>query len=161
MNIPVEVKGLQDAVRALRVYQVAARERVGDAVLVSAKEIRRGARGRVQVRTGEFRRRIGIRMSKDGLSGRVAAWSRSGRPHPLSHLLEFGTKAHVIVPSKSKKAMAIGGASAMGPNKFASKVHHPGTAAKPWLFPAWEEERPHYVERLTGALNQAGREAAR
>lgn len=56
--------------------------------------------------------------------------------------LEFGTKAHDIVP-RTKKALAWGGkrtlsgrlASGSTPTMFARRVHHPGTRAYPYLVP--------------------------
>lgn len=166
MKFSIEVQGQREVIGALNRLNLAASNRVIEVVKASSKNIRRGARSRVARRTGKFARRIRTKFSKDGLTGETAAFTRGGRPHPLSHLLEFGTKAHVIVPEKrkdgSKKgALAIGGAGGMGPRRLVSKVNHPGTPAKPWLFPAYEEERPNYVNALRGALNQAGKDAAR
>jgi hypothetical protein len=52
----------------------------------------------------------------------------------------------VIVPT-NKKALFWKGAS--HPVK---KVNHPGTKAQPFLFPAWEEERPQFLIKLGEAL---------
>ncbi len=56
--------------------------------------------------------------------------------------VEFGSKAHVIVPRKAK-ALAWGGARTLGgrlrsgasADHFARRVRHPGTKAKPYLRP--------------------------
>ena len=59
--------------------------------------------------------------------------------------VEFGTKAHTIVPRKAK-VLAWGGGRTLGgrlrsgsrPTNFARKVRHPGSRAKPYLVPGLE-----------------------
>lgn len=59
--------------------------------------------------------------------------------------VEFGTRAHVIVP-RNRKALAWGGPrrlsgslrSGARPTSFATRVNHPGTRPQPYLRPAAE-----------------------
>lgn len=60
--------------------------------------------------------------------------------------VEFGSRPHVIVPRKAR-VLAWGGQRTLGgrlrsgsqPTNFASRVNHPGTRAKPYLFPGLEK----------------------
>lgn len=65
---------------------------------------------------------------------------------PYAAAVEYGSKAHVIVPKRAK-ALAWGGERRLTgrlktgakPTNFAKRVHHPGTRAKPYLIPGAEE----------------------
>ena len=60
--------------------------------------------------------------------------------------VEKGTGAHTIRP-KRKKALYWQGAS--HPVK---SVRHPGTAAKPFLIPAFKQEKPKFIQNLKEAI---------
>ena len=80
-----------------------------------------------------------------------------------AQFVEFGTRAHVIVPRR-KKALAWGGnrrlsgslRSGSKATSFAMRVNHPGTAAKPYLRPAAEKAvREAGVKVIVQAWNSA------
>ena len=56
--------------------------------------------------------------------------------------VEFGTKSHIIRP-KNKKALYWKGAK--HPVK---QVNHPGSKAKPYLIPAFNQEKDQFLEKL-------------
>ena len=60
--------------------------------------------------------------------------------------VEKGTGAHTIRP-KRKKALYWAGAS--HPVK---SVRHPGSAAKPFLIPAFKQEKPKFIQNLKEAI---------
>ncbi len=60
--------------------------------------------------------------------------------------VEKGTGAHTIRPKK-KKALYWAGAS--HPVRL---VRHPGSAAKPYLIPAFEKEKPKFLQNLKEAI---------
>lgn len=159
----VEVEGADKVIATLSRFQMTAADRVERAVKESAKEVQRGARQRIRRVSGRSRRQIYPKYSKDGLTAEVAMWGRGRRrAHPLSHIIEFGTAPHKIKP-KRKKALLIegeGGEGLGGTTDFAAAVNHPGQPARPFLFPAWEEERPKYTGRLKDAIRGAAKEAA-
>lgn len=72
--------------------------------------------------------------------------------------VEFGTRAHTIVPRKAK-VLAWGGPRTLGgrlksggkPQFFAKRVHHPGSRAKPYLIPGLHEG----VRAITGFIIDA------
>ncbi len=61
-------------------------------------------------------------------------------------VVEYGSRPHVIVP-RNRKALAWGGSRTLGgrlrsgsqATNFATRVNHPGTRAKPYLFPGLEK----------------------
>ena len=61
-------------------------------------------------------------------------------------IVEKGSKAHVIRP-KNKKALYWKGAS-----RPVKMVNHPGSKAKPFLIPAFEQEKDKFVENLKEAI---------
>ena len=63
-----------------------------------------------------------------------------------ARFVEEGTRPHVIKP-KSKKMLYWKGAS--HPVK---QVNHPGSRAKPYLIPAFEDEKPKFINNLKEAI---------
>lgn len=61
-------------------------------------------------------------------------------------VIEKGSKPHVI-RAKNKKALYWQGASYP-----VRAVKHPGTKAKPFLIPAFEAEKPKFIENLKEAI---------
>lgn len=87
-------------------------------------------------RTGNLGRSIGIGSVTDTVVETVATANYAA-------FVEFGTKAHEIVP-RTKKALrfALGGAATLAGRPragasviFAKRVKHPGTKAKPFMRP--------------------------
>lgn len=72
------------------------------------------------------------RVSTRSQRGRVSASLKiGGKRAPHAHLVEFGTKPHVIEPKKKTGALLIHGA-------FARLVHHPGAKPHPFARPAFD-----------------------
>lgn len=92
-------------------------------------------------------------LSAGTLTGIVAASA------PQALWVEEGTKAHVIRPRK-KKALrwASNGTGAEG-WRFAKKVNHPGTKAKPFLKPALASKREAIESKFEAATRLAIRRA--
>ncbi len=109
-------------------------------VATSALNIRFGAMQRCPVDTGRLRASISIEYVRDGLGAEI------GTEMQYAPYVEFGTKPHEIKP-KTKRALFWPGAA----HPVAS-VQHPGTKAQPFLFPAWEEERPKLLTRIKERL---------
>lgn len=100
------------------------------------------AKNLVPRRTGNLARTIRVhRVSKDFLE--IAAGGR--RDVGYAAAVEFGSKAHTIVPRKAK-VLAWGGARTLGGRLrkgakaefFAMKVKHPGSRPRPYLVPGLE-----------------------
>ena len=87
------------------------------------------------VATGELRRRTSTDIK--GLEATVHTSNLKYAPH-----VEYGTKAHIIRP-KNKKVLYWKGAK--HPVK---QVNHPGSKAKPYLIPAFNQEKDQFLEKL-------------
>ena len=90
-------------------------------------------------KTGNLGRSIRVGTVSDR-SAQVYAGGVAGVGY--ARAVEFGTRAHEIVPVR-RKALAWGGDRRLSgslrtgakPDHFARRVHHPGTRAKPYLVP--------------------------
>lgn len=116
-------------------------------VATSALNIRLGAMQRCPVDMGKLRASIGIEYVRGGLGAEIGTFEVSDKTETkYAPYVEFGTKPHEIVP-KTKRALFWPGA--LHP---VASVQHPGTKARPFLFPAWEEERPKLLTRIAERL---------
>lgn len=139
MHITCKTKGVQEVIANLKKYDEETRGRVGVVVNTSLKNIAKGARLRLpQSKTGNLRKGLKKKYSKKATGGTVT----SNAPH--SHLIEFGTKPHKIAV-KRKKVLSDG--SILG-----KEVMHPGSKARPFLQPAYYQERSNYIEGLKKAV---------
>ena len=87
------------------------------------------------VATGELRRRTSTDIK--GLEATIHTSNLKYAPH-----VEYGTKAHVIRP-KNKRFLYWEGA------KYpVKKVNHPGSKSKPFLIPAFNQEKDQFLEKL-------------
>ncbi len=128
MTVQIKLEGFNELNRRLRGFPDKLRKnymRGGMRALVAF--LRKGARRRVPSRTGALRRSIGIstRLLPDGaVQGKVftgaaiGAGKLKGRDAWYGHLVERGTKAHVI-RSRSGRGLSFGG-------KVFKEVKHPG-----------------------------------
>lgn len=109
-----------------------ARKVMAGALRKAAAPIRDSARANVPVETGEMRKSIKIYAGKTRRKGRTAVFiGIVGKKGPLAHLVEYGSKAHLIT-SKSKRTLA----DASTGHFFGKTVKHPGTPSRPFMRPA-------------------------
>ena len=125
----VEVTKLSDEVE----------EDVKKVVKNSAFNIEKNAKSNLtknkSVATGHLRR--GISTDIRGLGATIHTSNIKYAPG-----VEYGTKAHII-RAKNKKALYWKGAK--HPVK---QVNHPGSRAKPFLIPAFNQEKDQFLEKL-------------
>ena len=86
--------------------------------------------------------RVKVTIKRDKVEVQVGSTS------PLSHLFEYGTKAHPIGP-REKRALLL------DRSKFASRAQHPGTAAHHWLRPAFDSKKGEAQESIRRKLAEA------
>ena len=92
------------------------------------------------VDTGHLRR--GISTDIRGLGATIHTSNIKYAPG-----VEYGTKAHII-KAKNKKVLYWKGAK--HPVK---KVNHPGSKAKPYLIPAFNQEKDQFLEKLKEVIS--------
>lgn len=142
MNIDVDLAGLNKAIQKIKSWETEKAQQVKDAVNESALNVQKGAKRRVRVVTGRLRASITIEPFNGGFGMSVGTNVKYAKP------VEFGSRAHVV-RAKRKKALFWPGAS--HPVK---QVNIPAQPARPFLFPAWEEEKPELVKALKEALRK-------
>lgn len=132
-----EVHGLAELNRALDALPAAAQRAIYRRAMGQAMNVFRDeARARAPKVTGSLRKQI--RSSRDVKGGRVVGKVTSASPR--SHLVEFGTKAHMIKARLRKALKFLGG--------FARHVNHPGARPKPFMRPAFDAKQREAVERF-------------
>lgn len=70
--------------------------------------------------------------------------------------LEFGTRSHIIKPKSGDRLIFEG---ADGELVSVKQVKHPGSAARPHIFPTYRAMKPKIRKRIRAAVNKAVREA--
>lgn len=128
------------------------------AVAAGAGAMKRAAKSRCPRRTGKLSKSIKFKYKRIGRGSRAGrVYYQVGPSERYGHLVEFGTTAHVIKPSLSrrikKKARGEAVSEYWGLGKdgrFGKKVDHPGGTAKPFLRPAFDESR----DEIIGAMRR-------
>ena len=137
MDIKVEIDGDEELI--VKFDKIADLTKVKEAVKKSTLNIQRNAKAKVPAKTGHLRRSIATKVS--GTEGEV---NTSNVKYAI--MVEKGTRAHTITP-KSRKALYWQGA-----RHPVKKVNHPGSAAKPYLIPAFKQEKPLFIQNLKNAI---------
>lgn len=97
------------------------------------------------VQTGNLRSSIGSRFKNSGLTGIVEATAAHAA------YVEFNTRPHIIRAKRAKYLRFKKGGSI----HFRKSVKHPGTTAQPFMRPALDAERPHFIREITAAAARA------
>lgn len=143
MKINVKMKGLNQAAADIRRYSESKVEGIKRVIVESTVNIQDDAVSLAPEDTGNLKSSIDFNITKEGLGGEVFA-SAEYAPD-----VEFGTQPHKI-QAKNGGVLAF---KKNGKTVFAKSVNHPGTAAQPFLFPAFEAEMPKYKSALQKELN--------
>lgn len=148
-RVTFKVPEIAEELNKIRAYDGKSRLRIEEAVAGSTKSIGRGSRQRAPKRSGKLSKRIVTRFNRKGPTGTIAART------PYAHLPEFGAKA-TKVARRRKKAMTIGGGSygplQPGQTHFATKANIPARKARPYMRPAFEDEKPNLIRNIKGAV---------
>jgi HK97 gp10 family phage protein len=167
----IRIEGLEETRRVFAMLPREATARITHALNLGAEEIKVTAQALAPVVTGELRGAIEVRRDLQGFDARgiigalqVGAGDDNGRvqrfigvfpqsrssPGWYAAFVEFGTSARV----KGEKFTTAGG------RKKRSGNTHPGTTAKPFLFPAFRALRKRVTSRIARELKRAFKEAA-
>jgi HK97 gp10 family phage protein len=143
IRLDLKLDGLYKAIAKLEAWEVQKVKAVRDVVNETALNIQKGAKRNCPVNTGRLRSSIAIEpVTSNKMVLRVGTYVKYAAD------VEFGTRPHKIVP-KNKKALFWRGA-----RHPVKSVNHPGSRAKPFLFPAYEAERPAFTKALREALSE-------
>lgn len=144
MKVNLEIKGLDQAMGRLKAYQLVKIGVVKRIVAETAVRVESSAISRAPVDKGNLKKSMGRKLYRGGLAAEVYNTAEYAPD------VEFGTRPHEIRPKKGKLLSWMKN----GKRFFARKVNHPGTKAQPFLFPAWEEHRPQYLEEIKRELRK-------
>lgn len=148
-RVNMSVPELGRALQQISAYDGKAALGIENAVHSSTKAIGVGARQRVSVKTGNLKKKIRTRFSRNKYGRGLTEGAVAGVT-PYAHLVEFGAKATVVKP-KTKKALAI---DAFGYRRYAKKAHIPKRAEHPFMRPAFENEKPNLIRNIAEAVKK-------
>lgn len=137
-----KVPELDQALKNMSKYNGKTALKVEGVVQSSTKAIKNGATMRIHSVSGNLKKRTTYSFNKQKITGTIR--SRS----PVAHLVEFGAKATVVKPSK-KKALTI---DQFGNRNYAKEAHIPKRAERPYMRPAYEDEKPNMIRGLREAV---------
>ena len=143
MKLKMELQGDKEVKKALEALRRKAKDTLRDIVNTTALNIERKAKRRCPVDTGRLRASIRTTFYKDGLAAEV------GTDVEYAPYVEFGTRPHWPPPG------ALSGWARrhkMPEFPVMLKIAKYGTAPKPFLFPAWEEEKGGYFKSIRDGL---------
>jgi HK97 gp10 family phage protein len=119
VQIKVDIKGMGELVGKLNKMNQMAAVRVSEQVVKSAGKIRKSGKARVAVLSGDLKKSIKAKYSKDKLSATIGP---QGKGAWKAHFIEWGTVEH---------------------------------SAKPYMTPAYEENKNDYIDGMKKALGKA------
>lgn len=103
--------------------------------------IRDEIKRRAPVASGDLR--DSIRVTTRAKKGTVSASAKVGNQTAwYAHLVEFGTRPHVILPKRQGGSMQFGGIRTR-------LVNHPGTTGRPFIRPAGDASTPAAIAEVT------------
>lgn len=137
-----KVPEIERTLQQISTYDGKTRLKVEEAVQSSTKAIRNGAVRRINVHTGYLKKHTISSFDRKTVVGAI----RAKAPH--AHLVEFGAKAATEVPDKAK-ALTI---DAWGNRWYAKKARIPKRAEHPFMRPAFEDEKPNLIRKLSEAV---------
>lgn len=134
------IKDLERQLGKINQYDAATQDKLRSAVRTSTENIMVGAKRRAPVRSGKLVK--GIKMTYNSTKNEGIVHAKS----PHAHLVEFGHKGGVEFHNKKK---ALHGGRLTG---FANKVNIPAVSARPFLRPAFEDEKPNLIKNVKDAV---------
>jgi hypothetical protein len=143
MALQVQIQGIEEFKADVAGASAELRKQAKWAMSQSVNVVKNTAQNTVNYKTGTLRRSIYTDITSDGFQGSVVQDS-SIAPYGID--IEYGTRAHEIVPV-NKKALFWKGA--LNPYK---RVMHPGYAGKPFMQPALENNLQAITDYFSTAL---------
>lgn len=141
-RVNVKVPELQDAISTIGTHSRKMALRVEEAIANSTKAIGRGAKNRVPVARGTLKKSIKTKFNKKGCYGVIY----SNTPH--AHLIEFGVKRTKVKAGKGKFLPLSIGEYVF----FRKKATIPARPARPFMRPAFEDEKPNLIRNVEKAV---------
>lgn len=139
-----KVPEIAQALKQIDNYDGKTRLKVEEAVSTSTKAIRKGAIKRIRSATGYLKKHTVSNFIKKDIVGAI----RAKAPH--AHLVEFGARAATTKPKK-EKALTI---DEFGLRRYAKVAKIPARVERPYMRPAYEDEKPNLIKKLSQAVKK-------
>ena len=133
------LKELDEALKALP--QIIARTVAANALKDAAEPLLEDLRTSTSFsdKTGNLRNSIGVQVLRKTRQGSFQV--RIGARAPHAHLIEYGTKAHLMFAKKGTVLASYNRIMGM-------EVRHPGSKPRPFFRPAWHRRKGEIMDRL-------------
>lgn len=148
----IDDREIDKLIKNIKGWQTETRRRIIDELKVSGLVIEGDAKRRIDANgttnLGRLKTSIGRKTMNGGLTQVVGSGLKYA-PH-----VEFGTRPHFppLAPIKAWAKRKLNNEKAAWP--VAKKISEKGTKPQPFLFPAYEAERPKLIENLKRILKR-------
>ena len=149
-----DVAGMKELTDALRQLPTDVQKKLGKGMMQAGVDpILDEARRLVPVKRGDLKRSLRSKIKIDSKVSELDAHIYSGKGGAHDHLVEFGTKPHVITAKKKKVlARAVTGVTSRVWSVFGRTVHHPGARPQPFMRPAFDRKKNEALKNMTEHL---------
>ena len=145
VDVTASSEAIRRALRQISVYDARTRIGLETAIHNSVKRMAYGAKSRVPRAQGTLRKSISSSFKTQTCEGKFMA----KKPH--AHLVEYGTKAHWVQPTKKKALRMVG----LGIVRFVQrKVLIPAIPARPFMAPAYRADEPRLIAEIEDLLRR-------
>lgn len=154
----VDISGFDQVVASIKQHDQQAQEAVKQEVKRSGEAIVNAAKARVPVGHGSLKTSIKLQLTNQGMTVTIAAGDTPDGY--IGKFVEYGTGIFSVSKTAPKKPWTIkpkkdGGVLVLPGGLRLREVTVKGQKPQPFLHPAWEAERPRFIDRLTKALKGA------
>lgn len=143
-KLVLELEGVEDVIEKFEEIVKKKRQETIDHINTTAVNIQRGAKKRAPVDDGTLRASIVLEPYRDGLSIDV------GSRLPYAAYQEWGTGIHAQHPSIPGRKTPW---TFKHPKTGEWWINFRGARPQPFLFPAFEEERPKFIKGIEKIYN--------
>lgn len=148
MRVDVNLRDINKAIKDIGRFEHTKRQQVKDTINEAALNVQKGAKKRAPVDTGRLRSSITMQPYNDGLTMQV------GTKVHYAPYVEWGTGKFAEHPDYSGQPTPWVYPESKRGRKTGEMVFTHGSKPHPFLFPAWEEERPKFMKAMREALRK-------
>ena len=148
MRIDMDMRGISQVIKDISRFDSMTRLKVKDVINETALNIQKGAKRRCPVDTGRLRSSITIQpVGAGGMTMQI------GTKVKYAPYIEYGTGKFANHPTKSGRQTPWVYPGSKGGRETGEMVFTHGSKPHPFLFPAFEEEKPKFIRAIREALD--------
>jgi HK97 gp10 family phage protein len=105
--------------------------------------------------TGKLVNNISAYVAKNGLRAEIGFRGKKAKRDAFyARMIEFGTKSHIVNTKSGTKVLSGNGTT------YGTRANHPGTPARPFMWPTWAQEKPRTINTIRRVVNDAIKKAS-